>query len=588
MMKFLAVLACFAAVAVASDRVNMFTSEGVPSDWKISGFAGAEAQTEQRFLFALKQRNLDLLDAKFWAVSDPTNKEYTQYLSKDEILSMVAPSTADHNKVISWLQSHGVTQIKSFGDAIEAFTTTAVAQKLFDTDFHKLAHEDGREIVRSVAGYSLPKSIAQVVDFVTGVCSFPIDHPQLKKTAAASGLSVVVPQTLRQLYDIPAGTKVQSANLSQTVVEFQSGQSFMPSDLATFATNVAADIAPLTNDHIIGNFQPSQPGDECSLDIEYIAAMGQGAVNWWWQDNYWVYDWATTFFGHNEVPLVASVSYGWAEDDQCQFGQCSKLGVNSQQYVQRTNVEFQKIGLRGVSIMIASGDSGANGRSDPYCSAKQLKPTFPGASPFVTAVGATEVKSSTQQFNLPNAPPACNEFSCISAGTEQAVSFDQSHFASGGGFSNVASRPAYQNAAVEQFLSNTGAHPADSYFNKNGRGYPDVAALGSSIYIEYGGQQTTVGGTSASTPEWAGIVTLLNDARMQAGKNSLGFLNQMLYQAPAAAFNDVTAGNNKCTENGCGLFGSCKGFDAVAGWDPVTGLGSPSFQKLKEYVLSLP
>jgi len=587
-MKFVLAIACMAAVALASDRVDMYKLSGVPSDWKISGFSGAESETEGRYLFALKQRNLDQLEAKFWAVSDPDNSQYTQYMSKDEILSMIAPATADHNKVISWLQTHGVKQIKSFGDAIEIFTTTGVAAKLFETDFHQLAHADGRTIVRSISGYSLPSSIAQFVEFVTGVCSFPIDHPSLKKQQVGAGQSIVLPQTLRDLYNIPSGAKVQSANISQTVVEFQSGQSFMPTDLSTFATNVGADIPPVTTDHTIGNYQPSQPGDECSLDIEYISAMGQGAVSWWWQDQYWLFDWATTFFGHSEVPIVASISYGWAEDDQCQFGQCTKLGVNSVQYVQRTNTEFQKIGLRGVSLLVASGDSGANGRSDPYCSAKTLKPGFPGASQFVTTVGATEVKTSTQKFNVKNAPPACAQFQCISGGSEEAVSYGQSHFASGGGFSNVASRPAYQNAQVEAFLAQTSAHPVDTYFNKNGRGYPDVAALGSQIYIEFGGQQTLVGGTSASTPEWAGIVSLLNDARVQAGKNTLGFLNQMLYKAPASAFNDITVGNNKCTEDGCGIFKKCKGFTCVAGWDPVTGLGSPSFENLKAYVLSLP
>ena len=61
----------------------------------------------------------------------------------------------------------------------------------------------------------------------------------------------------------------------------------------------------------------------------------------------------------------------------------------------RINTEFMKIGLRGTSIMVASGDSGANGRADGLCTSKTLTPGFPASSPYVTAVGATQVQSSS-------------------------------------------------------------------------------------------------------------------------------------------------------------------------------------------------
>ena len=74
---------------------------------------------------------------------------------------------------------------------------------------------------------------------------------------------------------------------------------------------------------------------------------------------------------------------------------------------------------------------------------------------------------------------------------------------------------------------------------------------------------------------------LLNDGRVKAGKSSLGFLNPFIYQN-AAAFNDITSGSN----NGCGLFS--KGFAAIPGWDPATGLGSPDFKRLSDAVAMLP
>ena len=80
----------------------------------------------------------------------------------------------------------------------------------------------------------------------------------------------------------------------------------------------------------------------------------------------------------------------------------------------------------------------------------------------------------------------------------------------------------------------------------------------------------TASGTSASTPTVAGIISLLNDARLQKNKSTLGFLNPFLYQNSAAMY-DVTTGHNE----GC-LPGDI-GFYATTGWDPVTGCGTPNF-----------
>merc|ERR1719161_3536313 len=86
----------------------------------------------------------------------------------------------------------------------------------------------------------------------------------------------------------------------------------------------------------------------------------------------------------------------------------------------------------------------------------------------------------------------------------------------------------------------------------------------------------TVAGTSASCPVFAGIVSLLNDAQIKNGKKPLGFLNPWLYQN-AHAFTDVTVGSNRIDRSGLSVQ---YGWDAVKGWDPVTGLGTPMFNKL--------
>eukprot|EP01037_Dinobryon_pediforme_P047394 gene47394-61516_t len=106
-----------------------------------------------------------------------------------------------------------------------------------------------------------------------------------------------------------------------------------------------------------------------------------------------------------------------------------------------------------------------------------------------------------------------------------------------------------------------------------------------------------VSGTSASAPVFAGVVSLANSARKQAGKSSLGFLNPLLYSYSSLFVHDVTVGDNKCTaatdvsvKDGSLYFSSVccqQGFVASAGWDPVTGLGSVDVDKFIQVATSL-
>ena len=130
-------------------------------------------------------------------------------------------------------------------------------------------------------------------------------------------------------------------------------------------------------------------------------------------------------------------------------------------------------------------------------------------------------------------------------------------------------------------MDNYAPNYGSQVYNDSGlsRGYPDVAAIGENLPTVIDGTLELAYGTSASAPIFASIVTLLNEARIAVGKGPLGFLNPMLYQNPDA-FNDITAGSNW----GCWT----KGFTAVPGWDPVTGLGTPNFEKLRDVVLALP
>lgn len=128
-------------------------------------------------------------------------------------------------------------------------------------------------------------------------------------------------------------------------------------------------------------------------------------------------------------------------------------------------------------------------------------------------------------------------------------------------------------------------------YTGTGRGFPDISAIAENVEIYNGGTAELVAGTSCATPISASIFSLINDQLVAAGKSPLGFLNPWLYANPTA-LNDITSGkcyvdpliqilheaNKKLGTNpGC----STNGFSAKAGWDPVTGLGSPNFAKLK-------
>jgi tripeptidyl-peptidase-1 len=237
------------------------------------------------------------------------------------------------------------------------------------------------------------------------------------------------------------------------------------------------------------------------------------------------------------VPWVISTSYG---DDE------PTVNYN---YAVRMNVEFQKAGVRGISMLFSSGDGGVSGGQSQQCTT--FIPTFPAGSPWVTSVGGTT------QFD-----------------PEVGVSF------SSGGFANYWAPESYQTAAIQAYLTKYATDlPPSNLYNATGRGFPDVSAQGTNYPVYQGGFAMPVDGTSCSTPTFSAIVALLNDVRFAAGKSSLGFLNPMFYQN-AGMFSDITSGSNP----GCGT----NGFTASTAWDPITGLGTPNFEKMAQVVKNLP
>lgn len=192
-----------------------------------------------------------------------------------------------------------------------------------------------------------------------------------------------------------------------------------------------------------------------------------------------------------------------------------------------------------------------------------LYPSWPASSPWVTSVGSTRFVNND-----------------VGSGPEMAT--DQ--FGSGGGFSTMFKAPDWQTDAVKSYFTNepkAKLPPSDSY-PRDGRATPDISGLGEGYQVVTKQGVLSVGGTSASAPMFAGLVSLLNEARAGASKPALGFLNPFIYQNPDA-FMDVTVGSNRISRGGAPFE---NGWDCIKGWDPATGFGTPNFQKLLKAALA--
>jgi tripeptidyl-peptidase-1 len=487
---------------------------------------------------------------------------------------MVAPSQSSLDAVHAWLRGAGVSKgvVSPGGDYVRATVTVGEAERLFpgaqyaafvDRTEHRVVHR-----VRDPEAFALPAELREHVDFVEPTVTFPPksvrvhsskDKGKKKENAARAappppaGLKTN-PSTLRDMYNI--GDREASCNASchnsQQVASFLNN-SFSPKDLQMFFRQYYPKAEGRTPTHVFGNNNDGNPTLEASLDVEYIMAIGGNVDTIVWAtpgerpypggENEPFLTWVTAVVdgatdGSRPLSNVISVSYA---DEEF---------VVDPTFQQRCDVEFMKLGAMGASLFFGSGDDGVTG-DHGVCPNMQYVPWWPASSPYVTGVGATE------QYN------------------NRGASF------SGGGFSNRYAIPSYQADAVAGFKKKSKAMP--TMYNQTGAGFPDVAANGLQFWTVIGGIPDEVGGTSAATPTVAGIVSLLNDARLQNNKTSLGLVNPLFYAHPEC-FKDIVGGQN----SGGGGCNGTGGFNAVEGWDPVTGIGSPKFDKLLALALSLP
>ena len=505
---------------------------GEQSPWVRVGRADKDA--EVRVTFAIAQTNVPWLKEKLRAVSYPDSPEYGQYLNFDEIAQVVHGRPESVQQLEASLESVAVGKERidyTIGlDFAVVRMRVASAEELFSCEFSEFQHSKQNDWkVVSAPSYTVPSQLVGHIDFVSGISGLPRGSRVVPRPAGKLGVN---PDTLDSSYNISGYTSTNPNN-SQAIAGFLK-QYFSPNDLKKFQEKYNIPDKPISK--VVGTNDPGSPGIEANLDVQYIGATGRGVSTWFisisklankGQEDF--LSWITAEVNRTDSPWVHSVSYGDYE-----------LSIPLD-YQMRTENEFMKFGVSGRTIVVASGDEGV------HCQKGRFIPEWPTCSPYVLSVGGTSTADE-----------------CWNDG--------------GGGFSDYYPSPDYQHEAVQAYLD-SGEAPSTSYFNKSGRAYPDLSAFSTNYMIYYDGVDLPVSGTSCSTPTTAGIISILNDVRLNAGKPTLGFFNPLLYSLKGKGFHDITKGQN----NGDVLF--CKGFKAIVGWDPASGWGSPNFGLLKELVL---
>ncbi|KAJ7908854.1 subtilisin-like protein [Mycena leptocephala] len=504
---------------------------------------------------ALKSNNVAGLQDKLLSISTPGSADFRQWLTADEVKAFLQPAAS----------------------TVSAFTSFATANNLTSSKF---THDDLAEPITRTLSVSLPAELVGHVDVLHPTTAFIVPKARLgrkvtpspqsrsrrrinsriassisKRGAPASctlGSFLIGPACVQDLYGIPTTPATASSTGKNTLLVTGYQDEFANADdLKNFLIRFRADVSPDTTftlqtiDNGTNSQVPDDAGSEANLDIQYTIGLATGIpVNFLsvggGTSNADLFpemlDTITFLQGLETPPTVITTSYG---DNEENFGQTLATKMCD---------GYMSISARGVSNLFASGDGGVRGGHDNHfqCSNNTFIPVFPGTCPWITSVG------STQDYS----PEIVAPFSS-------------------GGFSLYFPVPEYQSASTTSFIASLPSN-FPGIFNRSGRGFPDVSFAGNGFAVIADNFTTGQSGTSASSPGFASVISLINDRLLAAGKPVLGFLNPWLYAGGKTGLTDITEGKN--------FGGACPpsvvAFNATEGWDPITGLGTPVFDKL--------
>jgi len=475
-------------------------------------------------------------------VTNPTSPRFRKYYTPEEIRSIAAPTDDSYQAMLNQLKAQGFTVVGE--SKTHLFVTVRADHSLFEKTF-KTKMRFSRTALNSATPLSIPKpTVPAGLDLVAGISGLdqarvmrPHYHViQNGKTANATTKDSdghISQAQIKSSYGIDP-IHANGINGSGQQIAVATFDGFHIEDIRAFFVQSNISPAPAV-DQVIFNGSPAVVEDsaaETALDAEFSGMMAPGAKIHVFASN------------ENSDAGEAALFTAILDDNRAQvinysWGTCESQVASDHQAAM--DALYARAAAQGVTILVASGDSGADG-----CRDGTVVADWPATEPYALAVGGTS-------------------FALDSSGNLNESAWSDG----GGGVSTLYPLPAYQSNFQSPYAK---------------RSMPDISfnadnTTGEQIWTRYpdGVQKwLTIGGTSMAAPQWAGILTLVNQARAQAGKSAIGFVNTALYAMPAdvraKALHDVTTGNN--------------GFPAGPGWDAASGWGSPQANVLFDYLVA--
>ncbi|MDE3196450.1 MAG: Ig-like domain repeat protein [Acidobacteriota bacterium] len=498
---------------------------------------------------------------------NPSSPNYHRWLTPEQFGQRFGLSDNDLSKVAGWLRSQGfAVHDVARGRQWITFSGTALqAGRAFHTEIHRYS-VNGEIHFANATPLAIPSALAGAISGVAGLDDFRLKplYRRLAPKLTSGRYHYLAPDDLATIYDASPlyqkgidGSGQKVAILGQTDLDL--------SDLQAFRAMFNLPGA----DPQVMLFGPD-PGTsqsdlvEANLDLEYSSAMARHAAILYVNSLY--VELSAQYAVDQNVAPVMSMSYGGCELE-------SSLTLRA--IAQQANAQ-------GITWLVSSGDTAAAtcDWTAPTPQAQHgLTVSFPSSLPEVTSVGGTEFNEAGGLYWSVN--NSANDASALSYIPERVWndSFLQNGLiGGGGGASAVYAKPSWQTGP---------GVPGDG-----ARDLPDVSFAASADHdgyqILYQGQVYIVGGTSASSPVFAGMLALLNQSLAASNPGApagLGNINPILYrlaQSTSDVFHDVTTGDNivPCAQGSPDCVNGGLGYTAGPGYDLASGLGSADLAKM--------
>ena len=517
----------------------------------------------ERMILALKPdaSQQAALERLIQAQHDPASSYYHHWLTPQEYGRRFGVSQNDLQQIVNWLRTHGLdsVEIGPGHNAIVFGGAAAQVEAAFHTPIHTFRVAD--ELHHANAqDPEIPEALSEVVAGVVSLHDFRSQpmHTAVKKTGlefSSGGTHYLTPADFATIYNL-APLYQQGTDGTGQSVAIVGRSNLNLSDVRQFRS--AFGLPPNDPQIIVNGADPGifDAGEEVEavLDVEWSGAVAKNAtikfvVSASTSSSDGTYLSAQYIVNHNVAPAM-SVSFGLCE---------AALGASGNSFL---NSLWQQAAAQGITVFVSSGDSGAAGCDSSSATRATAGRGVNGlcSSPYSVCVGGTQFSDSNYSLYW----AALNTSGTMGSAMgyiPEAVwneSGGSGLWAGGGGASAFYAKPAWQNGA---------GVPADGR-----RDVPDVsltAALHDGYLLFMNGNYLVCGGTSASSPSFAGLMALVvqgTGARQGNANPSFYSLANNQRSGGAAVFHDVSAGSNSVP--------GVAGYTAAAGYDLATGLGT--------------